>query len=143
MTSNMRALFETLDMTANYAVRVRGSEKETGWIPVPPAVVREVADVLPDADVQVSERVPAAPGFYAIKIRTDNDTNGNPRRGWLVYTAGGDLQGFADEGYMGTGALERAAVKLGTEHIEVLVGLDVPPREYRAALKHERLDIRG
>lgn len=142
MTSRMRALFETLDMTANYAVKVRGSENETAWIPVAPATVREVADVLPEADVQVTERAPAEPGYYAIKIRTDNDGNGNPRRGWLVYAANGDLQGFADEGYMGTAALKRAAEKLGTEHIVVLADLGVPPREYRTALKHERLDVR-
>lgn len=142
MTSSMRALFETLDMTASFAVKVRGSESETAWMPVAPATVREVADVLPPTDVETTPVGDVPPDFYAVKISTKNDGNGNPRRGWLVYAAGGELKGFADEGYAGTGSLGRAASKLGTNRIEVLCELYVELREYRKALKHERLDVR-
>ncbi len=46
--------------------------------------------------------------MLAIKIRATNDRNGNPRRGWLVYTNRGDFRGFVDEGYSGEGALRLA-----------------------------------
>lgn len=56
-----------------------------------------------------------------IKIETTHDTNGNPRRGWLVYGADGAFLGFADENYRGTGALANVAA--------VLAGHDVSPHE--------------
>jgi len=42
-----------------------------------------------------------------IKIATDNDANGNPRRGWLRTTASGQVLGWIEEGYLGRGAIER------------------------------------
>ena len=53
----------------------------------------------------------------AVRIRADNDSNGNPRRGWLVYKTprgeydGGEYLGFVDEGYKGQSALTRAFPK--------------------------------
>ena len=41
-----------------------------------------------------------------IKIATDNDTSGNPRRGWLRTTASGQVLGWIEEGYLGRGAIE-------------------------------------
>ena len=41
-----------------------------------------------------------------IKIATDNDINGNPRRGWLRTTASGQVLGWIEEGYLGRGAIE-------------------------------------
>ena len=41
-----------------------------------------------------------------IKIATTNDTNGNPRRGWLRVTAGGQILGWIEEGYEGRGAIK-------------------------------------
>jgi hypothetical protein len=41
-----------------------------------------------------------------VKIATTNDTNGNPRRGWLRLTAGGQVLGWIEEGYLGRGAIE-------------------------------------
>lgn len=41
-----------------------------------------------------------------IKIATTNDTNGNPRRGWIRVTAGGQILGWIEEGYLGRGAIE-------------------------------------
>jgi len=42
---------------------------------------------------------------YAVKIKADNDTYGNPRRGWGVYLKDGEYVGFVDEGYDGNRAL--------------------------------------
>jgi len=56
--------------------------------------------------------------FYAMKIEANNDANGNPRRGWLVYDANGIFQGFADEGYRGSGALINAAAILAGHDVE-------------------------
>lgn len=41
-----------------------------------------------------------------IKIATDNDSNGNPRRGWLCTTSAGQVLGWIEEGYEGRGAIE-------------------------------------
>ena len=41
-----------------------------------------------------------------IKIATENDINGNPRRGWLRTTASGQVLGWTEEGYQGRGAIE-------------------------------------
>lgn len=41
-----------------------------------------------------------------IKIATDNDASGNPRRGWLRTTASGQVLGWIEEGYLGRGAIE-------------------------------------
>lgn len=41
-----------------------------------------------------------------IKIATTNDTNGNPRRGWLRTNASGAVMGWIEEGYQGRGAIE-------------------------------------
>ena len=46
--------------------------------------------------------------FYAIKLKAPNTPNGNPNRGWLVYTQSGQLQEFVNEGYHGKSALQRA-----------------------------------
>ncbi len=46
--------------------------------------------------------------MIAVYIATKNDTNGNPRRGWIVFNASGGVSGFVDEGYLGTAALAEA-----------------------------------
>lgn len=40
-----------------------------------------------------------------VRIATINDTNGNPRRGWLRTTASGQVLGWIEEGYEGRGAI--------------------------------------
>lgn len=37
----------------------------------------------------------------AQKVNAGADRNGNPRRGWLIYTRDGGFLGFHDEGYAG------------------------------------------
>lgn len=67
----------------------------------------------------------------ALRIDAPNDTNGNPRRGWLVFDANtGKTIAFIDEGYQGERALRlrySAAVSLGS--------VNVKPAEYRFHLR--------
>lgn len=65
--------------------------------------------------------------FTAIKIQTKNDSNGNPRRGWLVYQ-NNSLAAYVDEGYLGNLALRQAF----GDAVEVLFpSIDVSPGELR------------
>lgn len=41
-----------------------------------------------------------------IKINTDNDGFGNPRRGWLQVDSEGQVLGWIEEGYEGRGAIQ-------------------------------------
>lgn len=63
-----------------------------------------------------------------IKIATDNDTNGNPRRGWLRTTASGQVLGWIEEGYLGRGAID------GYDDGESPT-IYVKPREYKRLSK--------
>ena len=70
----------------------------------------------------------------AIKIRTDNDTNGNPRRGWLIYTKEGEFLGFIDEGYGG----RKALTSLFPNAVD-LASIPVKPTTYRDANREDRI----
>lgn len=63
-----------------------------------------------------------------IKIATDNDTNGNPRRGWLRTTSAGQVLGWIEEGYLGRGAID------GYDDGESPT-IYVKPREYKRLSK--------
>lgn len=39
--------------------------------------------------------------MMVIKLNSTNDTNGNPRRGWLILGPAGDTNRFIDEGNQG------------------------------------------
>ena len=41
-----------------------------------------------------------------VRIATINDTNGNPRRGWLRTNASGQVLGWIEEGYLGRSAID-------------------------------------
>lgn len=94
-----------------------------------------------------------APRYFAVYIGTTNDTNGNPRRGWLVH----DLADrsapvtWCEEGYCGRTSLDAAAADVlgmslatwrGVTDVRALVPvtgrIDVTPGEYRAARKLPR-----
>lgn len=72
--------------------------------------------------------------WVAIKVNAGNDTNGNPRRGWVVLDGrSGDMLDFVDESYLGRSALTRIYPK-AVESVE----LAVTPGEYRTLRKFER-----
>jgi hypothetical protein len=57
----------------------------------------------------------------AVYLKASNDRNGNPQRGWKVYSKDGDWIGFVDEGYGGRGSLMTLfpkAVELGPIRID-------------------------
>jgi len=64
---------------------------------------------------------------YAIHIGAPNDTNGNPRRGWVVYDADGDYLGSVDEEYRGGAGLD-----LEYPNAIVLASVPVSATVYRA-----------
>jgi len=67
--------------------------------------------------------------MLAVYIATTNDTNGNPRRGWIVFGERGSVKGFVDEGYLGSAALAEA----GWGSIErTAQRINVTPGEFRA-----------
>lgn len=59
-----------------------------------------------------------------VRIATTNDTNGNPRRGWLSVTSAGQPLRWIEEGYLGTGAIA------GIDDGETMT-IHVQPKEYR------------
>ena len=70
--------------------------------------------------------------MLAIHIATENDTNGNPRRGWFITDDNGDFVDFVDEGYMGTGALVEAGYP---DIIRTSAKISVKPSVYREAIQ--------
>lgn len=77
--------------------------------------------------------------LLAIYIRAKNDVNGNPRRGWLVYTKSGDLIRFVSEGLEGEGSLNNAFNPSNGErtvYIKVIATLDVTVDAYNKAQKN-------
>ena len=59
-----------------------------------------------------------------IKINTDNDTSGNPRRGWLQLDEAGQVLKWIEEGYEGRGAIA------GYDDGES-IKITVTPKEYK------------
>jgi hypothetical protein len=72
--------------------------------------------------------------YTAVYVGTKNDTNGNPRRGWAIYSAiTGVLHTFVDEGYNGRAALAEA----GFANLEANATgrIDITPGQYRSFVK--------
>jgi hypothetical protein len=63
-----------------------------------------------------------------IRIKTNNDTSGNPRRGWLRTTAAGQVLGWIEEGYEGESVIR------GYDDGES-VAIIVAPSEYKRLRK--------
>lgn len=74
--------------------------------------------------------------LVAIKLCTTNDTNGNPRRGWMVVESSGDqwthTVGWVEEGYEGRAALTRSRFGGAAEG----PALTVAPAEFKRQRKH-------
>lgn len=70
--------------------------------------------------------------YGLVYINAGNDTNGNPRRGWIV-GYGTEEPYFVDEGYLGSQALINAGIS--PHEGKYLPALIVTPGEYRHWLK--------
>jgi hypothetical protein len=68
----------------------------------------------------------------AIHINAGNDTNGNPRRGFIIVDSQGTAIDFIDEGYAGTGSLQTSAYSGATPSNFTI---DVSPAFYKSALR--------
>lgn len=62
---------------------------------------------------------------YYQHLTADNDTNGNPRRLYLVIDHDGAMVAAIDEGYLGKGAIA------GYDGLRELPELKITPRQYR------------
>lgn len=69
--------------------------------------------------------------MIAIHIKAENDTNGNPRRGFLVLEPHG-VHDFVTEGYLGESALREA----GYTECPIVAIVNVQAKEYRRLRKH-------
>ena len=70
--------------------------------------------------------------MLAVHIASENDTNGNPRRGWFITDDHGDFVDFVDEGYMGNGALTEAGYP---DFVQTSAKISVKPSVYREAVQ--------
>ena len=63
-----------------------------------------------------------------IKVNAENDTNGNPRRGWIHYAIDGRFLGFYPEGYDDGGEILRG---LRVNNYEGYPSINITPKEYK------------
>jgi hypothetical protein len=63
-----------------------------------------------------------------VKVNAQNDTNGNPRRGWIHLQADGRFLGFYPEGYDDGGEVLRGIRKAEGE---AYPSINITPKEYK------------
>jgi hypothetical protein len=63
-----------------------------------------------------------------IKVNAQNDTNGNPRRGWIHLSGEGRFMGFYPEGYDDGGEVLR---ELRKSEGEAYPSINITPKEYK------------
>lgn len=63
-----------------------------------------------------------------IKVQAENDTYGNPRRGWIVVSPSGRFLGFYPEGYDDGGDVLRA---IRAEDYQAYPVINITPKEYK------------
>jgi hypothetical protein len=62
-----------------------------------------------------------------VRVQAKNDSNGNPRRGWIQFTSSGDFVQFIDEGFLGRGAISHLIEQGEADTIAITI----EPSEYR------------
>jgi len=62
-----------------------------------------------------------------VRVQAKNDSNGNPRRGWIQFSPSGDFIQFIDEGYLGRGAIATLVEQGETDTIAI----NIEASEYR------------
>ena len=71
--------------------------------------------------------------MVCIKLNAGHDSNGNPRRVYVVFDSEGYIVRAVDEGYRGRAALREVP---GCEGECEPVEFETTPREYRRLLRH-------
>jgi len=66
-----------------------------------------------------------------VRVAAKNDTNGNPRRGWIQFAEDGNFIQFIDEGYDGRGAIAQLVMDGEADTI----ALNIEPKEYNRLKK--------
>jgi len=69
-----------------------------------------------------------------IRVVTQNNTSGNPRRGWVHVDQNGSYISFIDEGYAGSAPIEEYR-KAG---VAETITLHITPKQYNDLIKRER-----
>jgi hypothetical protein len=69
--------------------------------------------------------------MLAIYVNAENNSNGNPRRGWILTDEQGAFHTFVDEGYQGKGALAAA----GFGNVPSTQAIEVKPSFYKELYK--------
>jgi hypothetical protein len=67
---------------------------------------------------------------FAIRIKADNDPNGNPQRAWIVWDSKGNLVGVYNEGYRGKPS--------ETKDAQHLADIKVSKSEYHSWIREGR-----
>lgn len=71
--------------------------------------------------------------MLAIYINAGNNSNGNPRRGWIITDGDGDFADFVNEGYGGKQTLREAGYSLPSTP-----PISVTPGTYRNFMRSSR-----
>jgi hypothetical protein len=66
-----------------------------------------------------------------VRVQAKNDSNGNPRRGWIQFSPSGDFMQFIDEGYQGRGAIATLVMEGEADTL----ALNIEPKEYNRLKK--------
>jgi hypothetical protein len=97
-----------------YQVRIKGRPDDTYFTDdkadaVSTAIhMRNTAFLEPKRNPIKDSRQLAPGAALALRVVAPNDSNGNPRRGWIVWDAYGSNVGFVEEEYYGRAALQKA-----------------------------------
>lgn len=70
---------------------------------------------------------------YFQHVKTTNDTNGNPRRSFLVFDESMNLLSIIEEGYQGNSAMQ--AEFPNYHELKELYSINVQPKEYKRLTK--------
>ncbi|MEV6925498.1 hypothetical protein AB0M46_13510 [Dactylosporangium sp. NPDC051485] len=112
--------------TADAAERfVAALQRDDITDPDDPAAAIEIRLARRYGEIQVIRHVTTQASLRAVKIDANNDAEGNPRRGWMIYTVAGRYLGFVNEGYNGPQALRDIG------DVQELCTVPTSPRFYR------------
>jgi hypothetical protein len=78
-----------------------------------------------------------SPHYVAFSLNANHDSNGNPRRVYVILDETGDIAGAIDEGYNGRGKLDKKFPGIGS-----ICNFKTTPAEYREVLAMAKKGIK-